>query len=244
MKFYISDYQYKVLTEISRTSGHYHSQPIFELIDYFDNSLTRKQKIKIFKEFASKVFGDVERLAKSEILNFYSFPYKSNTKFPQQFLEKDFLSGFAFYIAKNYFNFKNGVQLDYIKEKEEGSMTYYFFDPSLKIFIGKISTKDNDEFSGVSQRVSLSTADDELIGTGYGTKMYLTIIDEIDYLSSDFTLFTGAYRIWKHTLPKYVNVWGVIENEEGVELKKIEPSDRKEVRKYDYFVASTHSEIR
>jgi hypothetical protein len=30
----------------------------------------------------------------------------------------------------------------------------------------------------------------------------------------------------------------------GTEFKKIEPSDKKEVRKYDYFVASTHSELR
>lgn len=244
MKFYISDYQYKVLTEISRTSGHYHSQPIYELIDYFDNSLTRKQKIKIFKEFTSKVFGDVEKLPKSNILNFYSYPYTSNAELPEQFLKKDFLSGFAFYVAKNYFNLKSGVQLDYIEENDEGLITYYFFDSGLKIFIGKIATKPNDEFSGVSLRVSLSTADDELIGTGYGTKMYLSIIDDIDYLSSDYTLFTGAYRIWKHTLPKYVNVWGVTEKEMGAEFKKIEPSDKKEVRKYDYFVASTHSELR
>ena len=154
MKFYISDYQYKVLTEISRTSGHYHSQPIYELIDYFDNSLTRKQKIKIFKEFTSKVFGDVEKLPKSNILNFYSYPYTSSAELPEQFLKKDFLSGFAFYVAKNYFNLKSGVQLDYIEENDEGLITYYFFDSGLKIFIGKIATKPNDEFSGVSLRVS------------------------------------------------------------------------------------------
>ncbi len=244
MKFFIPNSQYKVLTEISRTSGHYHSQPIYELIDYFDNFFSRKEKIKIFQEFASKIFGDIEKIPKLYILNFYSYPYESNMEISEKFLEKDFLSGFAFYVAKKYLNFKHGVQLDYIKEKEEDSITYYFFDPGLKIFIGKIATKPNDEFSGVSLRVSLSTADDELIGTGYGTKMYLSIIDEIDYLSSDFTLFTGAYRIWKHTLPKYVNVWGVIENEDGIESKKIELSEKKDVRKYDYFVASTHSELR
>ena len=115
-------------------------------------------------------------------------------------------------------------------------------DLHVKILVGKIATEKNDSLPGKTLKVAVSAADEDLIGKGYGTKMYLSVIQSVDYLLSDTTLFTGAYRMWKHILPKYVNVWGV---DYGVISKytRIRPGITKNVRKYDYFVASTKNNI-
>ena len=95
-------------------------------------------------------------------------------------------------------------------------------------------------------KVNLSTADEELVGSRYGTRMYLVIIDDVDYLASDDTLYSGSYRMWKHVLPKYVNVWGVIKDEDGIISKFVKLNDKNKnmVRKFDFFVASSkHNKI-
>lgn len=182
------------------------------------------------------------RFSESDIFEFFDTNF-SMSPFPEEYTSKDSLSGFAYYISEKYFGLKQGVELEYLIEKDGRERIYYFFDPQFKILVGRITTEKNDSMSGKTYKVGISAADEDLIGKGYGTKMYLTIIQRVDYLLSDTTLFTGAYRMWKHILPKYVNVWGAINEAVITKYSKIIPGKTKDVRKYDYFVASKHNQL-
>ena len=245
MRYIISEKQYNTLTEIGRLSGHFNTQPIFDILEFFDSKLSSKQKTKSFFDYYGKTLGlDLPKNNQNKIdsINLFRDPRFMNR---DELINKDALSGFVYYLTKKYIDLKQGVELEFFVGKEEDSdeKTFYFFDPYLKIFVGQIILKKHGIFGGKSFRVKMSATDDELIGTGYGIKMYLTLLDKFDFLSSDYSLFTGAYRIWKHVLPKYVNVWGVEETTLGEKYYKIDPQSKKSVKKYDYFVASKHPEI-
>jgi hypothetical protein len=68
----------------------------------------------------------------------------------------------------------------------------------------------------------------------------------VDYLASDTILYSGSYRIWKHVLPKYVNVWGVIDNDYGLAktIIRMDEKGKKSVKRFDYFLASSkHNKV-
>lgn len=245
MKYILTESQYQLINELNRMSGHYLIQPIYNLIEYYDKSLTKKQKIESFIDYYTNKLGVKlpDSLQRREIIQFFSFPHPD--ELPDEILQKDALSGFVYYIAKKYFDIKEGIDLDFFIAKDpiDGDKEFFFFDPTLKIFVGKIYTKKLDTLPGKSFRIKMSAADDELIGSGYGTKMYLTLIDRYDYIASDFSLFSGAYRMWRHVLPQYVNIWGVEETAVGEKYHKIDPLKRKGNKKFDYFVASKNEEI-
>lgn len=246
MKYFINTHQHKILTELTRTGGNYLIQPVYNVIEYFNKSLNFKQKIDSFKDYYLNILGLKlpKEIDRREILNFFDYP-EENFSF-QELTKKENLSSFAYFLAKRFTNLKEGIDLVFFvaKEPKGSDREYFFFDPTLKIFVGKIYTVKNENLSGKSYRVKLSATDEELIGGGYGTKMYMTLIEKFDYLASDYTLFEGAYKMWKHVLPKFVNVWGVIEGIDGNKYEKIDPNLKKSVIKYDNFVASTHDEIK
>ena len=70
--------------------------------------------------------------------------------------------------------------------------------------------------------------------------MYLTVIDDVDYLQSDTLLFTGSLRMWRDVLPKYVNVWAVVKDEILTKYIKQTPGKRIKTDRVNYFVASSH----
>lgn len=243
MKFIITEAQLTSLKEIGRVSGHYEIQPVYNLIEYFDENLSDEKKYESFKKYFRKKIGSEIRFLKGDAINFFDSPY--GDYWPEEYTTKDSLSGFVYYISKKYFELKEGVDIEFMVVKEGKDKEYYFFDPFLKILVGRITIQEKEDLlPGKNFKVGVSSADEELRGKGYGTRMYLTIIDRLDYLFSDSTLFSGAYRMWKHVLPKYVNVWGVIEKGIDVEFEKIEPEKKKSISKYDYFVASSsHNKV-
>jgi hypothetical protein len=242
MKYVITERQYNIIREISRESGHFDFDPLDSFFEYMDEQIHKKQKVKLFKEFFRKKMGfgvEEDEFLVSDILGYFESPTRS--EWGDIFKSKDARSGFAHFVAKKYFGLKEKFGLSYLINKLSDNETfiYYFFDPTFKIFVGRFVI-------GKSQRkkmykVQLSAADEELIGTGYGTKMYLIIIDDVDYLSSDTILYSGSYRIWKHVLPKYVNVWGVIDNDYGLPttIIKMDEKGKKSVKRFDYFFASS-----
>ena len=233
---------------MQRTPGKFRNQPLHDIFSYFDGKLTENQQVTSFRKYFKKYIGLENRYTKSNICDFFDFPH-ANNNFSKEYTSRDALSGFTYYIAKQYFKLKQGVELEFIVEKNGDLKTYHFFDPQLKILVGKISIKKNSSFRGKTYKVVVSATDEDLIGKGYGTKMYLTIIQKVDYLLSDQTLFTGAYRMWKHILPKYVNVWGFeLKSNNYNELEKkyvqINPQKKQSVKNFDYFFASTKKNIK
>ena len=242
MRYILSESQFKHLIEVERTSGRYQTQPMYDILHFFSTDLSNKQKVEGFRNFFKKYVGMEINFTKSNIIEFFEYP-NSLDYFPKEYKSKDSLTALTYYIADKYHGLKKGVDLEYMIIKDGEMKNYYFFDPQFKILVGKISIIRNYSIKGKTYKVSVAAADEELIGKGYGTKMYLTIINNVDYLLSDTTLFSGAYRMWKHILPKYVNVWGVNDKGFETEYDKIEPEKTKNVRKYDYFVASLKNRL-
>lgn len=243
MKYIISEKQFKLISEISRMSGNLGVDPLDDLFDYYEYEIPNKQKYHLFLDFFKKKLGfkipfENKNELKYEIQEYFENP-SYNAVMGRAFHTKDSISAFSYFIAKEYFGFQEGIDLKFIINDREASKIYYFFDPQLKIFVGKIVTGKNDDFPYDFDQVQLSAADDELIGTGYGLKMYLNVINEVDYLVSDSSLYAGSYRMWKHILPKYCNVWG-LEKTGIYELKftKMTPQSKRQTQKFDNFVAS------
>lgn len=242
--YIISESQYRFLTEIERTAGHHTTEPIANLLEYFNENLSREEKIESFREFFQKKVGYDKKIKKGQVISFFDSPWM-DAVWPEEWTKKANLASFLYFLAKKYSKLKQGVDLEYMITKEKWSMNkeYFFFDPQLKICIGKINVKKLKEFPGKSYKVALSGVEEELIGTGYGTKMYLTVIEDVDYLASDMTLFSGAYRMWKHVLPKYVNVWGVYSKDGISQFEKLIPEKKTSARKFDFFIASSKRDL-
>ena len=243
MKYVVTESQYNLIKEIGRQAGHYDASPLENFYEYMDEQIPRKQKVKLFKDFFEGKMGleffDDEFLL-GDVLGYFDNPLTS--EWNKEFKTKDARSGFAYYAAKKYFGLKEKYGLYYLVNKVRGGMRiFYFFDPTLKIFVGRILIDTDSDLPKNIFRVKLSAADEDLVGTGYGTRMYLIVIDNVDYLASDTVLFSGSYRMWKHTLPNYVNVWGIIGNEYYGWNKTVKMDDNvKSVRKFDYFIASSN----
>lgn len=247
MKYIISEKQYKILTEISKSKGHYTTEPVYNALDYFNRVLKIKEKTSSFKKYFKDKLGfdlNTEKISFSYNVSEY-FDYLESSDWSKKFKTKDVVSGFVYFLAERYIKLKESNGIEYFKIVLDDETLFYFFDPAFKIFIGKIALTKDYNFPGKSFHVSVSATDSELIGKGYGSKMYLIVIENVDYLVSDTILFSGAYRMWKHVLPKYVNVWGVREDNENKKVFEIISSSPKlQVRKYDYFVASVHDNIK
>lgn len=237
--YIITESQYRFLTEIERTPGHHTSEPIYNLLEHYNQTLNEEQKFESFKDFFEKKVGYNKKIKKGDVISFLESPW-SEYNWPKEWTKKENLASFLYFLAKKYSKLKQGIELEYMitKDPYTSIKEYYFFDPLLKICIGKINIKKLKEFPGKSYKVALSGVEEELIGTGYGTKMYLTVINNVDYLASDMTLFSGAYRMWKHVLPKYVNVWGVYSKNGISRFEKLSPEKKVSARKFDFFIAS------
>jgi hypothetical protein len=249
MKYLISERQFNLLTEIGRQPGHLDWIPLNSFYSYMNRKISRKTKSKLFKKFFEKIFDreiEEDEFFRDDVQEFFESPETSQWK--EEFLTKDAISGFAYFVAKNYFGLEEGFGLNYIvkvgTELRDDGEVYYFFDPQLKIFIGYIIIYPLEEHYEGFYKVGLSAVDENLIGTGYGIKMYQNVLTNVDYLMSDDNLYSGSYRIWKHTLPKYANVWGLTETPKGSNLKRIIPGKKVRTEKFDNFIASIkHSEI-
>ena len=242
MKYLITESQYNLIQEIGRESGHYDFDPLDSFYEFLYENLTMKLKQKFFKQFFEKKLGieiEDDDFFPSDVDDY--FRNYSTSEWNDEFKTKDARSGLAYYIAKKHANLKESFGLYYMTNKiGGGDIIYYFFDPKFKIFVGRMYiTKPDGHLPKKTYQVGLSTADEDLIGGGYGTKMYLTVINNVEYLKSDSTLYSGSYRMWKHVLPKYVNVWGVSNKDIFKSFTKLSPEKKMSVRKFDYFIASS-----
>ena len=248
MKYIITESQYGKLQEVNRVRGRHFSDPLSDFFGEIKMSLIFKKShfVEAFRKFFKKLGISTEDFNKEEIKDYWDeLEYGRDHFFGPIFYKKDSIAGFAYYIAKNYFGLKEGAGgIQYLTTKTSFKKAYYFFDPEFKILVGGLAVTKDDEIEGKAREVSIAAVDPELIGGRYGLKMYLTVIDNVDYLSSDTTLFTGSYRMWAKSLPKYVNVWVVTKDKAFSKTKKITGEESSLPKNFDVFVASSkHDKI-
>jgi hypothetical protein len=57
MKYIITERQSNIIKEIERESGHFEFEPLDSFFEYMDNQVSKKQKIKLFKDFFREKMG-------------------------------------------------------------------------------------------------------------------------------------------------------------------------------------------
>lgn len=243
MKYIITESQYKTLQEVGIRQGIFKSSPVQYFWTFINSTISDKKRINAFRNYYTKVLGvDVANLSGNEVLGFYDELDELGTSVLSKKLKsKKILSGFAFYLATKFTKLKEGRGLVYFIDAREDARNYYFFNLESKLFVGRISTNRSNITSGDSYKIKITAAEKDLIGMGYGTKMYLTILDDVDYLISDGTLYPSSLRVWTSSLPKYSNVWIMNNNLEFIPFKLDNGYNPEEVK---YFIASIlNSEI-
>ena len=196
MKYIITEDQYKTLQEVGVAKGTFNISPIKYFWTFINSTISEKKRVNVFRNYYTKIIGvDVSNLSFDDILEFYDELDELGTSvLPKKSKSKIILSGFAFYLASKLTKLREGDGLIYFVDERDGR-DYYFFDSVSKIFIGRIATNVSDITSGDSYKIKLTAADKSIIGKGFGTKMYLSILKDIDYLISDGTLYPASYNV-------------------------------------------------
>jgi hypothetical protein len=246
LKFIISERQYSLLKEIQIPSGKYEADPLTDFFLIFNPSnskFSEKKMSKLVRNYLENKVGlDTSKISDEKIYNYFSkIAYTEKIRgIPKDFYNIGVISGLSYFLAKNFFKLKKTPYgLVYHLENLTSTITYWFFDPEIKDFIGRISVSDNENYPSPSYQVGVSSVDPVFIGRGYGNKMYLTILDDCEYLISDTLLYKDSLNIWTNILPKYANVWAR-HGDEFLPIKKkfVNPENVK------YYVASKkHNDI-
>lgn len=240
------------IKELHRGRGHYRSNPL----EKFYTQILSDMKFKDFSKYFYKYYGekvgmDLTNFPKEKIKLFFDYLQYATQETSlgiNKLIKYDLLNGFAYFLGDKLYKLKSGgFGLSYFIYNEGSSKMFYFFDTVMKLFIGHmeiLKTKLNGVKGNVFD-VQNSAAERKLIGLGYGIKMYMTLLENCDYLISSGVLFSGSYRIWSQTLPKYSNVWwkdSSVDTGTKSDYNLIDPNKTFDVkaRKIDYFVASIY----
>jgi hypothetical protein len=235
------------INELHRGRGYFESRPLEEFLSLIHNKIKFKEFSKLAKKYYFDKLGmSPSKVPDSKFIDLYNFFGGENNVYrPKELTKYDSLTGFAYYLGNKLFKLNSGgMGLNYFVTKGSDK-DFYFFDPIFEIFVGKISTYKAN-IKGNSLSVQTSAAERKLIGMGYGLKMYLSILENCDYLMSSSVLFTGSFRIWAKVLPKYCKVWykdsSMDTGKSKIDFVLISPEEdfKKTGKDIDYFVASIY----
>ena len=209
-KYIISERQYDLLKEMQIPSGKYETNPLGDFFGFIDETISSNKIAKLARKYLENHVGLDTSNLESDDLYQYVRKLRWDEKYegtPKYFYKIGIISGLSYFFAKNLFNLKKGSYgLSYFISKGS-TITYWFFDSEIKDFVGMIKLQKDEDFPSPSLRINLSSVDPLFIGKGYGSKMYLTILDDCEYLISDTLLYKDSLNIWTNVLPRYVNVW-------------------------------------
>lgn len=231
MEYILTEKQISKLLEISYNKG---GMEIFG--DSFEDVFTKSSSVnekkvkKYIKEYLEEVLGYSKKMSESELEEFFyqitNFDFK-NMKIPKEFKNKDILSNMAYFLAKKIWGLKKLGSLEVLKDTSEydkEAIHYTFFDPTLKLSIGKMSVQmmDKGDVENAIKlpknpyRVSMSQVDKEFKGSGYGKEMYYSLIEDLGILGSDSFLYSDSLNIWVNVLPKKYFVFAIMkDNSDG-----------------------------
>jgi hypothetical protein len=216
MDIVITENQYKLLKEIRVVSGKLTINDIDEkFLEYITTKVGISKLLETTKKYLVNVLGiDIKKIRDEDINNYLNQFYDV---LPKIFRNKDVISNLNYYLAKKYLNIKSTSNgLEYVIKNASHSDSYFFFDTELEELIGffavkPISEKYQYQFPRKTYQVALTMVSKEIKGYGYGKRIYLSMLDMMDCLVSDDTLFNESLNIWFNVLPKEVPVVGYLD---------------------------------
>lgn len=239
-RYIITEKQERLLREIHAPIGRLRMQPVIYFYKELEYGIIYKKPRRtsaLVKEFFRNEMGfNIDKWKDESVLSYLEDITSNETSstgwnilksYPKALKSRAAISSLAYYLMKNLFKPQEYQGLEYIKQKDTPLYKFYFFDPEIQEFIGYMETKKSLELPGKSMKVGLSAIEEEYIGRGYGGRMYLCVLDQVDYLMSDNTLYSESLSIWVNYLPKKVNVWAELDEiDEDNETKVIKLSPK------------------
>jgi hypothetical protein len=228
-KYIISERQLQVLKEISIVQG---KLEINTIDDFYTHAILnladtkRKKIINLTKMFFTNSMGvKMKDWSDDRIFN-YLVDIKSNSltnEYPKIFRKPSTIVSLAYFLFKYLYRASEFDGLEYFKLTTSPFVRFFFFDPTIEEFIGLIEIQKSLSLPGKSFKVNLSSVEKEYVGRGYGSRMYLCVINEVDYLRSDDSLYPDSLNMWVNYLPNKVNVWAEVYNsiDHGKEYVKL-----------------------
>lgn len=241
MKYIITEEQYKRINEISVFDGGMgHSESYESILTIVRDKIGNKKFKEAIKEYLKGIIGVSPKKHNKEFsYSEYSkevqgYGYLSKDEYDPTLVGKDTLSNMAYNLAKKYLKVKKLGTLECYIEKKGGVREYYFFDPELEMSVGSIKIYRNDNWIGDSWNVSLSVVDKEVKGSGTGKAMYSALLDDVDVLFSDTTLYEDSLNIWVNVLPKICYVYALMDYDKRPKriLSTTKLLDHEQVRRY------------
>jgi hypothetical protein len=153
----------------------------------------------------------------------------------------DTISNLCYFLAKEFFKLKKGVDLEYVYIENKWDSTYFFFDPEIEEIVGRMDVGTDITFETPfskknSAKVEFSALDKYSKGQGHGKNMYLTLLKLYNIIYSDETLYQDSLNIWVNVLPNYSNTHGYLSM--SGEAKKLESIKNVKLSKVARFFAS------
>ena len=227
MKYIITEEQYNRVNEINVVKG---SMPVGatykDILDLVKDDFGDKEYYKTVKQYVKKVLGYPKEFKKRDAKDYGEAALTDDIDvMPEELKRPDVLANLAYYMAKKYLKVEMLGNLEcYIWKRSVFGKVYYFFDPELEICVGYINCSTSDGFLGGidfpnnTYSINTSQVDEGLKGGGYGKQMYLSVLEDVDYLLSDRMLYNDSLNIWVNVLPKYVYVFALFDYKKPVRI--------------------------
>jgi len=252
--YIITEKQEKLLKEIWVAEGKFNIHPVVLFYRYLVDDVLQNKKKKILKLvrlfFKEELGSNIDKWS-DDAIEFYLSDIKNNETssigwnslkgYPSFFKKPSTIVSLSYFLMKNLFKVYEFEGLEYVKNVDNPFYKFYFFDPEIQEFVGYLETRKSLLLPGKSMQVILSAVEKEYVGRGYGSRMYLCIINQVDYLMSDSTLYPDSLNMWVNYLPRKVNVWAATyELDSNSERKIVQLSPKNFVKSdnIEYLVAS------
>jgi hypothetical protein len=256
-RYIITEKQERLLKEINVAWGKFAIKPVVYFYRDIINNIPSKKRKKLFQSvrefFRTEMGVNIDRWDDGT-LEEYLKDIKDNeasskgwnilNSYPKIFKKPSTISSLAYYLMKNLYQPKEYQGLEYIKYDDKPLYKFFFFDPEIQEFVGCIEARTS-LMAPKSMKIILSAVEPEYVGRGYGSRIYLCLIDQVDYLFSDNILYPESLNMWVNYLPKKVNVWAELdeidEDNEAI-VVKLSPKVFVKPHEIESLVASSKKE--
>lgn len=237
MNYIITEKQQNLLKELYVAQGKFDVNPVIYFYRHILKDILNKKKKRVFEItrlfFKNELGLSVKKLNDDQLESYLIDIRDSESSgtrwstlgsgtgwntlraYPKVFRKPSTIVSLSYFLMKNLFKVYEFEGLEYVKQVEFPFNRFFFFDPEIQEFVGYLETKKSLSLPGKSMQVVMSAVEKEYVGRGYGSRMYICVINQVDYLMSDDTLYPDSLNIWVNYLPNKVNVWAKLYEEDS-----------------------------